>query len=364
LKEEVSVKRQCYNPYLPSWEYIPDAEPKVFGQRLYIYGSHDLFGAKEYCEGDYVCWSTPVEDLSDWRYEGVIFKKQDTPWNKENLSYYAPDVVRGTDGRYYLYYSVANTSITSVAVCDKPAGKYQYLGDVHFPDGRVYGSKPEDWFMFDPAVLVDDDGRVFLYVGSGQKSNGEFGHEIKGLFVMELSSDMLTIISEPTIIMPADFNPKKPNYWEGPSIRHIGEWYYLVYPATDITGLNYAMSLFPDNAEMFKTRVDLAIDHHPSYEGFGKESCVHPECAACGEILCELAQELGQLTPEVALPLYVAVSTDTGCFVYSNVTANTHRVAAALMETGIDYKAANKLHFRTKSKKRCKFRNLAVSCRA
>ena len=61
---------------------------------------------------------------------------------------------------------------------------------------------------------------------------------------------------------------------------------------------------------MFKTRVDLAIDHHPSYEGFGKESCVHPECAACGEILCELAQELGQLTPEVALPLYVAVSTD------------------------------------------------------
>ena len=77
-----------------------------------------------------------------------------------------------------------------------------------------------------------------------------------------------------------------------------------------------------------------------------------PECAACGEILYELAVELGQLTPAVALPLYVAVSTDTGCFVYSNVTANTHRVAAALMETGIDYRAANKRHFRTKTKKR------------
>ena len=65
-----------------------------------------------------------------------------------------------------------------------------------------------------------------------------------------------------------------------------------------------------------------------------------------------MAVELGQLTPAVALPLYVAVSTDTGCFVYSNVTANTHRVAAALMETGIDYRAANKRHFRTKTKKR------------
>lgn len=278
------MKRQCYNPYLPSWEYIPDAEPKVFGQRLYIYGSHDLFGAKEYCEGDYVCWSTPVDDLSDWRYEGVIFKKQDTPWNKENLSYYAPDVVRGTDGRYYLYYSVANTSITSVAVCDEPAGKYQYLGDVHFPDGRVYGSKPEDWFMFDPAVLVDDDGRVFLYVGSGQKSNGQFGHEIKGLFVMELSSDMLTIISEPTIIMPADFDPKKPNYWEGPSIRHIGEWYYLVYPATDITGLNYAMSLFPDKGFIPKGPIHSSSDI--GLEGRKLMNAAYPMGNSHGGMVC------------------------------------------------------------------------------
>lgn len=113
-----------------------------------------------------------------------------------------------------------------------------------------------------------------------------------------------------------------------------------------------ALSLFPKNAEALQGRVDLAIDHHPSNEGFGKLNYVRPECAACGEILYELAVELGQLTPEVALPLYVAVSTDTGCFVYSNVTANTHRVAAALIETGCDFRAANKLHFRTKTKKR------------
>ena len=169
-------------------------------------------------------------------------------------------MVQGTDGKYYLFYSVQNSSIASVAVCDTPAGKFEYLGDVHFPDGRVYGSNPEDWFLFDPAVLVDNDGRIYLYAGSGQPTNGNFGHEIKGLFVMELSSDMLTIIGEPTIILPADFNPKRPNYWEGPSIRHIGKWYYLVYPATDITGLNYAMSLFPDKGFIHKGPIHSSSD--------------------------------------------------------------------------------------------------------
>ena len=254
------MKRQCFNPYLPSWEYIPDAEPRLFDGRVYIYGSHDRFGSKEYCVNDYVSWSAPEDDLSDWRYEGIIFRKDQTPWNTKNLLYYAPDVVQGTDGKYYLFYSVQNSSIASVAVCDTPAGKFEYLGDVHFPDGRVYGSNPEDWFLFDPAVLVDDDGRIYLYAGSGQPSNGNFGHEIKGLFVMELSSDMLTIIGEPTIILPADFNPKRPNYWEGPSIRHIGKWYYLVYPATDITGLNYAMSLFLDKGFSHKGPIHSSSD--------------------------------------------------------------------------------------------------------
>ena len=113
-----------------------------------------------------------------------------------------------------------------------------------------------------------------------------------------------------------------------------------------------ATNMLPLNAEAFIGRIDLVIDHHPSNVNFGRENCVMPEHAACGEILTAIAEELGVLTPAVALPLYVAVSTDTGCFVYSNVTPNTHRVAATLMATGIDYRTANKKHFRTKSKKR------------
>jgi hypothetical protein len=59
---------QVFNPYLPSWEYVPDGEPHVFGDRVYVYGSHDRFGAPIFCVNDYVCWSASVDDLTDWRY--------------------------------------------------------------------------------------------------------------------------------------------------------------------------------------------------------------------------------------------------------------------------------------------------------
>jgi len=58
------MKQQVFNPYLPSWEYIPDGEPYVFGDRVYVYGSHDSFGAPIFCVKDYVCWSAPVTDLA------------------------------------------------------------------------------------------------------------------------------------------------------------------------------------------------------------------------------------------------------------------------------------------------------------
>lgn len=113
-----------------------------------------------------------------------------------------------------------------------------------------------------------------------------------------------------------------------------------------------ARSLFSPGAEGYGDRVDLTIDHHPSQEFFAAQTCLEADKAACGEIVYEICRELGPLTPAVALPLYVAVATDTGCFVYANTTAHTHTVAAALMETGIDSFAVNKRHFRTKSRKR------------
>ena len=115
--------------------------------------------------------------------------------------------------------------------------------------------------------------------------------------------------------------------------------------STDIA----TVGLFPDNAKSYADKVDLAIDHHPSFEGFGKANIVRPEAAACGELILDIVRELTPLTPEIALPLYVAISTDTGCFVYSNTTPRSHRIAAQLMDCGIDVAPVNKALFRTKS---------------
>ena len=118
--------------------------------------------------------------------------------------------------------------------------------------------------------------------------------------------------------------------------------------STDIA----TVGLFPENAKPYTGRVDLAIDHHPSFESFGRANIVRPEAAACGELILDIVRELTPITPEIALPLYVAISTDTGGFIYSNVTADTHRAAATLMDTGIDYRSVNKLFFQTKSRVR------------
>ena len=77
--------KPIFNPYLPSYEYIPDGEPHIFNNHLYIYGSHDRFNGTTYCENDYVCWSAPVDNLSDWRFEGEIYNRRQHPHKEERM---------------------------------------------------------------------------------------------------------------------------------------------------------------------------------------------------------------------------------------------------------------------------------------
>ncbi|WP_201757368.1 DHH family phosphoesterase [Colidextribacter sp. OB.20] len=121
-----------------------------------------------------------------------------------------------------------------------------------------------------------------------------------------------------------------------------------------------ARSLFYDGAQKYLDRVDLAIDHHPSQEFFAKATCLDSTKAACGQIICDIVKRFTQITPEVGRALYVALSTDCGCFQYSNTDAEAHRTAAELMESGFDPYPVNRRHFRTKTFKRLKLESLLV----
>ena len=122
-----------------------------------------------------------------------------------------------------------------------------------------------------------------------------------------------------------------------------------------------ARDLFTDTGRPWLERgVDLAIDHHPSQEFFARATCLDAGRAACGELVYDILRELGAVTAEMAAPLYVAIATDTGCFQYSNTTAGTHRITAALMDTGVDVFPLNQRHFRTKRWARLQVERLIV----
>ena len=163
------MKQQAMNPFLPIDTYIPDGEPHVFGDRIYLFGSHDTEGGDRYCaEDNYEFWSAPLTDLSDWSCRGVSYESTQSPHYAEGYhnDLYAPDVVQGKDGRYYLYHNIDGKlgtnghNLIQVAVCDTPDGKYEYYGDVRNPDGSQY----REYLDGDPAVL-SDDGVIRLYHG-------------------------------------------------------------------------------------------------------------------------------------------------------------------------------------------------------
>ncbi|MBP5358369.1 MAG: family 43 glycosylhydrolase [Treponema sp.] len=280
------MKKQVFNPYLPSWEYVPDGEPHVFGDRVYVYGSHDLAHGSVFCLGDYVCWSAPIDDLSDWRYEGVSFHRLDDPANKDGrMVLYAPDVTQGPDGRFYLYYAYDKVSFVSVAVSDSPAGPFKFYGYVHYKDGSRLGERKGDQVQFDPAVLTEGE-RTYLYTAF-------CGHKMKdriAAMATVLGPDMMTIEEEPRFIVPGDnyvldaekareaagefecpydFGStdnwkgfKDHEFFEASSIRKIGDKYYFIYSSAPMHELCYAVSSSPTGGFVYGGVIVSNCDLH------------------------------------------------------------------------------------------------------
>ena len=122
-----------------------------------------------------------------------------------------------------------------------------------------------------------------------------------------------------------------------------------------------AKRMLPEEWLSLQDRMELRIDHHSSAESFTANELVDSTAAACGEIIYDLLMAMGcEMTKEIAWRLYIAISTDTGCFRYANTTANTYRVAAACAETGAELYPITQELFDTTSVSRLKLQSWMV----
>lgn len=249
------------NPYLPNWEYIPDGEPRVFGDRIYVYGSHDRKDSIDFCDYKLKVWSAPVSDPTKWVCHGDIFRSRDghdspsdVDWTDELL--FAPDVVeRG--GKYYLYAYIVNSK-GCVAVADRPEGPFRLLSRYEYDIPNHY----DNGTFIDPGVLVDDDGRVYIYCG------------YQGSFMCELKDNMYEAVpgSYKLDIIPT---AEPHRFFEACSPRKINGTYYLIYSPQRGSCLDYATSDSPTGPFTYRgTIIDNGIDF-PGGNDHGSVCCVN-----------------------------------------------------------------------------------------
>lgn len=221
------------NPYLPMWEYIPDGEPYVFDdpdcpgkKRVYIYGSHDSM-ITGYCGRELVTWSASVDSLDRWRYDGVILEVKKNP-NGEYLHqekwgdvFYAPDVAEKVEAdgtkTYYLYpNNQCGGRNGMVAKSKRPDGPFEVINwNPENPNENIGDLR------FDPAVFIDDDGRVYGYWG------------FEEAYAAELDPTTMATVKPGTQVMKNYINHHKEpgifRFFEASSMRKIKDKYVLIY---------------------------------------------------------------------------------------------------------------------------------------
>lgn len=221
------------NPFLPLWEYIPDGEPYVFEDpdnpgkfRVYIYGSHDS-RKSEYCGLEQVVWSAPVDDLHNWRYDGIIFEsKLDANGNTlnpygEGDVLFAPDITEVTakDGSkaYYFYPNNQNGGRNGmIAKSSRPDGPFEVSNW-----SKESPVETDGVLRFDPAVFVDDDGKVYGYWGFERSYGAELDPN-----TMATVKDGTDIVED---MIPGRDQDETFRFFEASSIRKIKDKYVFVY---------------------------------------------------------------------------------------------------------------------------------------
>lgn len=241
------------NPILPLWEYIPDGEPRLFGDRVYIYGSHDAFDGMEFCDYKLKVWSASIHDLNHWVCHGHSFHTRPDTDHASSVPYtnnrlYAPDVVE-KDGKYYLYTYIAGAK-GCVSVSDKPEGPFTFLSKYDYApeDGG------DDGVFNDIGVLVDDDGKVYCYYGFESSNMNELDPETMYKIIPGSHKKPMPDNKETT--------PEEQCHYEASSLRKIGDTYYLIYSPRKGSRLAYATAPSPTGPFTYRGYIiDNGVDY-------------------------------------------------------------------------------------------------------
>jgi len=152
-----------------------------------------------------------------------------------------------------------------------------------------------------------------------------------------------------------------PNPQLGARLRAYAEQFFAPADFTPAYTVTVDVATEKMFARGFEGKVDLAIDHHPTNSHYAKAECIDDRRAACGEIVLQIIKAMGGVTKEEADMLYIALSTDCGCFQYANTDAHAFRSAAELLELGADNADINQVFFRQVSPARLKLEGMIYS---
>lgn len=220
------------NPLITD-QFTADPSARVFGDRVYVYPSHDIrcddkehLRPKWFCMEDYHVFSS--ENLTDWTDHGVIVSQKEVPWaDATAYSMWAPDCIE-KDGKYFFYFPAKARDTTlngkgfsiGVAVADSPEGPFV---PQPLPIRGVRG--------IDPNVMIDKDGQAYLYWSE------------KHIYGAKLRDNMLELASEPKILRDLPEEGLK----EGPFVFESAGTYYMTYPhvADKTERLEYATGKDP-----------------------------------------------------------------------------------------------------------------------
>lgn len=199
------------NPFI-NHMYTADPSARVFGDRLWVYPSHDKDDAPTFNMEDYHVFSTT--DMKTWKDHGVIFNPiTQTTWAKAKA--WAPDCTY-RNGKYYLYYPTDQKHI-GVAVADTPYGPF------HDPLGHPLISIDSPGVIcnrdfIDPCVFIDDDGQAYLFMGQNT------------VCCIKLNEDMISYDGEVHIIEGAT------EFFEAVWVHKRNGIYYMSYSDSPFTG--------------------------------------------------------------------------------------------------------------------------------